>query len=86
MVLQSFSIHQDLTLLQSTKYLKVSIETGWMVSPVFYHDKTDGHTDPCCSMDNPVVLFGVYNFPHQHYWLASAERERQGKPALESIY
>lgn len=46
-----------------------------MVHPVFYHDNADGHTDSCSSMDNPVVLFGVYNFPHQHHRLASAERE-----------
>ena len=50
----------------------------------FYHDDTDGHTDPCGSMDDPVVLFGVYNFPHQHHRLTSAERETQEKRELLS--
>lgn len=55
-----------------------------MVCPEFYHDNTDGHTNPCSSMDNPVVLFGVYHLPHQHHGLASAERYRQGKIQLDS--
>lgn len=48
------------------------------VCPVFYHDNTDGHTNACCSIDDPVVLLGVQNLPHQHHGLPSAERERQG--------
>lgn len=55
-----------------------------MVRPVFYHDYTDGHTSACSSMENPVVLFGVHNLPHQHHRLVSAERERQGKRQLET--
>lgn len=50
--------------------MKVSIKTSlWMklANPLFYHDNPDGHTDPWYSIENPDVLFGVYNFPHQHY-------------------
>lgn len=55
-----------------------------MVCPVFYHNNADGHTDACSSMDDPVVLFGVYNLPHQHHGLASAERRRQAKRQLDT--
>lgn len=55
-----------------------------MVCPVFYHNNADGHTDACSSMDDPVVLFGVYNLPHQHHGLASTERRRQAKSQLDT--
>lgn len=56
-----------------------------MVRPVFYHDNTDGHTDACSSMDDPIVLFGVYNIPHQHHGLVGVETETQGKRRLDRV-
>lgn len=49
------------------KYLIIYGKLWSIDSLVFHHDNADGNTDSCCSMDNPVVLFGVYYFPHQYH-------------------
>lgn len=42
-----------------------------------YQNDTDGHARSGRRLDNPGVLFGVHNLPHQHHRLVGQSEEKQ---------